>query len=109
MILLEQLLFEIFGRQYNVVLKDNSSGQEEIFPALLSKNTKVGERPYRFTWFNKELIPYKHYDIDDSELKALIDNNQLPDRVKSKISGYMTSQEGHNVTILRVEPNNSPI
>jgi hypothetical protein len=109
MILLEQLLFEIFGKKYTITIQDNATGNEKVLPALVSKNTKVGERPYRFTWFNSDLIPYKHYDIDEKELEDLMTHNTLPERVATKITGYMNSQQGMNVKVKKIDPAASSI
>ena len=77
-------------------------------PALVSKNTKIGERPYRVTWFNDEMIPYKHYDIDVTEMDDLLNNNRLPQRVSDKIVNYMGREQQKTLRILKLEPSNVP-
>ena len=105
--LLKRLLLEIFGKKFTIIAAD-STGNEVKMPALVSKNTKIGERPYRVTWFNDEMIPYKHYDIDVTEMDDLLNNNRLPQRVSDKIVNYMGREQQKTLRLLRLEPSNVP-
>lgn len=106
--LLKRLLLEIFGKKFTIIATDPSGREVTKMPALVSKNTKVGERPFRVTWFNDEMLPYKHYDIDEKEVDELLNSNHLPQRVSDKIVNYMNTTAGTELRMLKVEPSNVP-
>lgn len=102
----EAMLNELFGSKF--VLSVVAPGGKEIkqMPALLSKNTKEGEREYRLTWFTDEYVPYKHYDLDAAEMQTLIDKHILPDRISDKIMNYM-HLKGNSLKLLKIMPDKS--
>lgn len=106
--LLRRLLLEIFGKKFTIVATDTNGNEVKKMPALVSKNTKVGERAFRVTWFSEEMVPYKHYDIDETELENLLNTNRLPSRVSDKIVNYMNTNAGTELRMLKLEPNNVP-
>ena len=106
--LLKRLLLEIFGKKFTIIATDPSGREVTKMPALVSKNTKVGERPFRVTWFNDEMLPYKHYDIDEKEVDELLNSNRLPQRISDKIVNYMNTTAGTELRMLKVEPSNVP-
>lgn len=106
--LLKRLLLEIFGKRFTIVATDPSGKEVKKMPALVSKNTKPGEREFRVTWFNDEMMPYKHYDIDAKEVDDLLTTNRLPVRVSDKIVNYMNTNAQVDLKMLRLEPSNVP-
>ena len=106
--LFRRLLLEIFGKKFTIVASGPSGQEVKQMPALVSKNTKVGERPFRVTWFSDEMMPYKHYDIDEKELEDLLNTNKLPNRVSDKIVNYMNTNAGTELKMLRLVPSNVP-
>lgn len=106
--LLKRLLLEIFGKKFTIIATDPVGHEVKHMPALISKNTKLGERPYRVTWFNDAMVPYKHYDIDELEVEDLLNHNRLPQRVSDKIVNYMNTNAGTELRMLRLVPSNVP-
>lgn len=108
--LLKQLLFEIFGKRFTLKFSSLDGKKTHEVVALVSKNTKEGEREYRVTWFDSNMHPYKHYDIDQSELDGLLTKGILPKRVGDKIISYMYRNreipqfETDPVDQLKIEP-----
>ena len=106
--LLKRLLLEIFGKKFTIIATDPTGREVKQMPALVSKNTKVGERPFRVTWFSDEMVPYKHYDIDENEVDDLLNHNRLPQRISDKIVNYMNANAGTELRMLKLEPSNVP-
>jgi hypothetical protein len=103
-----QILLEIFGQKYHLSVTNPNGSELKKIPALVSKNTKPGERPFRITWFNDQMIPYKHYDIDAEELKHMDDTHSLPKRVEDKILNHM-NLTGNSLKLLKMIPDKTPI
>lgn len=81
----KSLLFEeIFGKKMKV------RWFGETMDAVLSKNTKPGEEPYRVSWFSYTKTPQHltaegHIDISKEEVDYILDNKQFPPSVYKRI------------------------
>ena len=60
------------------------------------------------TWFSDEMMPYKHYDIDEHELETLLNTSKLPNRVSDKIVNYMNTNSGTEMKMLKLVPSEVP-
>ena len=95
MILLKQLLTELFGKKFTVV-GHTAVGQKEFIFGI-NKNTREGELPYRITVYSNGLPLTSHYSITQDELdnlnltvgeKSFIDIHdseqaRIPERIRS--------------------------
>lgn len=76
----------------------------ELYYAVISKNTKLGERPYKITFFKRDkdtqkLLPVpkethwkidgkeNSWDIDWEEMEYMLKNKKLPDRFTQGYQG----------------------
>lgn len=74
-IIREVILESLFGKQVSLVVGNNTK-----FPGLISKNTRPGEEPYRFTWFSKGKEGYEpmgHVELDKNEMDTLISTKKF--------------------------------
>ena len=72
----EVILESLYGKKVNLVI-----GNKTKLPALISKNTRPGEEPYRFTWFlkgNEGYVPGGHIHMDREEIDSLIVTHKFP-------------------------------
>lgn len=106
--LLKHILLEIFGSKFTLSVVSPGGTEIKQMPALLSKNTKEGEREYRLTWFTDDYVPYKHYDLDANEMKDLVEKNVLPTRIGEKIMNYM-NLKGNSLRLLKIVPDKTAI
>ena len=69
--LIREVIYEsLFGTRVNLLV-----GNKAKLPALISRNTRAGEEPYRFTWFVKGkegLQPGGHLQLDKEEMDTLL-------------------------------------
>jgi len=55
---------------------------DQLLPAIISKNTIPGEKPYRVSIFKKiagEMRAEGHFDLTQQEAQEILDNGKLPD------------------------------
>lgn len=77
LIILELITETMFGVKLNVKLGSKT------YPALISKNTRKGEKEYRLTWFNPKtpirgIEPIEHISFDGKQLNYILSKKKLP-------------------------------
>jgi hypothetical protein len=98
---LSDLLQEVFGSRVKLLVMKNGA-EYEAFPALLSKNVRVGERPYRITIFelrNGFLHPLGHWDVTKEEYDFMEQQQRIPEDIEADILHDLSLPYGANLTI----------
>lgn len=97
MILLKQLLTELFGKTFTAVGQTDVGRKEFVFG--VTKNTREDELPYRITVYSDGEAIQPHYSMTQEELDVLnltvgdrsfidVHNSEqarIPDRIRSKM------------------------
>lgn len=76
-VIFELITEKVFGVKLHIYIGNKN------YPALISKNTRHGEKEYRLTWFNKatpirSIEPIDHIAFSEKELNYIISNKKLP-------------------------------
>lgn len=85
----------LFGKAMDVKIGENK------FKALVSKNVKPDQLPYRITLFklgeDGSLVPERHVQISEDEAMYIVNNNLIPNRVQD----YFLKKYGAKLDVLK--------
>lgn len=89
--LTKQIKYMLEGRRFTIL------AHGEVFRALLCRNVKPNELPWRVSWFNVSMIPQPHIAIDELTAKKIM-NGVVPEVVMTKLNAKLGEVE------IRFEP-----
>jgi len=83
----EPLIEDLYGTKMKIVWASDE------YDALISKNTRIGEKPFRFTWFFYDEEGYKkpfedHIDLSQNDVDYILHTNTFPEKVKEKFGDW---------------------
>jgi hypothetical protein len=80
------LLESLIGYKFQIIING------EAFAALISKNTRPGEKEYRISFFYPhDLKPVNHWDMTKEEMEYTLKNKELPERFNKSFINYHIS------------------